>query len=37
MRADRRYERMDITGLRGATDAPRETHLALDAVDKGCD
>jgi WD40 repeat protein len=32
--ADRRYERMDITGLTGITDAQREALLALGAVDR---
>ena len=33
IRPDRRYERMDITGLTGITDAQRATLLALGAVD----
>ena len=33
-RADRRYERMDITGLTGVTSAQREALLALGAVDR---
>jgi hypothetical protein len=31
------HERMDITGLRGVTEAQREALLALGAMDKGCD
>jgi WD40 repeat protein/transcriptional regulator with XRE-family HTH domain len=33
LRADRRYERMDITGLRGVTEAQRTALTALGAVD----
>jgi WD40 repeat protein len=33
MRPDRPYERMDITGVRGVTDAQRRALLALGAVD----
>jgi WD40 repeat protein len=32
LRAERRYERMDITGLTGITDAQRTALLALGAV-----
>jgi WD40 repeat protein len=32
-RADRPYERMDITGLTGVTEAQRSALLALGAVD----
>jgi hypothetical protein len=32
---DRRYERMEITGLRGITEAQRATLLSLGAVDDG--
>jgi WD40 repeat protein len=34
LRAERRYERVDITGLRGITDAQRTALLALGAIDK---
>jgi WD40 repeat protein/transcriptional regulator with XRE-family HTH domain len=34
LRADRRYERLDITGLIGITDAQREALLSLGAVDR---
>jgi WD40 repeat protein/DNA-binding XRE family transcriptional regulator len=34
LRADRRYERMDITGLTGLTEAQRAALLALGAVEK---
>jgi WD40 repeat protein/transcriptional regulator with XRE-family HTH domain len=34
LQADRRYERMDITGLTGITDAQREALLTLGAVDR---
>jgi WD40 repeat protein len=34
LRADRRYERMDITGLTGVTEAQRAELLALGAVDR---
>lgn len=34
LRADRRYERMDITGLSGITGAQREALLTLGAVDR---
>ena len=33
LRAERRYERMDITGLTGVTEAQRAALLALGAVD----
>lgn len=35
LRGDRRYERLDITGLRGVTEAQRRALLALGAVDRG--
>jgi len=34
LRAERRYERMDITGLTGITDAQRTALLALGAVER---
>jgi WD40 repeat protein/transcriptional regulator with XRE-family HTH domain len=34
LRADRRYERMDITGLRGVTEAQRAALTVLGAVDR---
>jgi hypothetical protein len=34
LRSERRYERMDITGLTGITDAQRAALLALGAVEK---
>jgi WD40 repeat protein/transcriptional regulator with XRE-family HTH domain len=34
LRGDRRYERLDITGLTGVTDAQREALLALGAVER---
>jgi WD40 repeat protein/transcriptional regulator with XRE-family HTH domain len=34
MRTDRRYERLDITGARGVTDAQRAALLALGAVER---
>jgi WD40 repeat protein len=34
VRADRCYERMDITGLTGVTEAQRAALLALGAVDR---
>jgi WD40 repeat protein/DNA-binding CsgD family transcriptional regulator/transcriptional regulator with XRE-family HTH domain len=34
LRAERRYERLDITGLTGVSDAQRVTLLALGAVDR---
>ncbi len=34
LRAERRYERMDITGLTGVTEAQRAALLALGAVDR---
>jgi len=34
LRADRRYERLDITGLTGITDAQREALLALGAIEQ---
>ncbi|HVN54388.1 MAG TPA: hypothetical protein VMT46_08665 [Anaerolineaceae bacterium] len=33
LRAERRYERMDITGLSGITEAQRRALLALGAVE----
>jgi WD40 repeat protein len=33
--AERRYERLDITGLTGVTDAQRASLLALGAVERG--
>jgi hypothetical protein len=33
LRADRRYERMDIAGLAGITEAQREALVALGALD----
>ena len=35
LRADRRYERLDITGLTGVNEAQRATLLALGAIDQG--
>jgi WD40 repeat protein len=35
LRVDRRYERLDITGLSGVTEAQRTALLALGAVDRG--
>jgi len=35
MRPERRYERTDITQLRGITDAQRDALLALGAIDRG--
>ncbi len=35
VRSDRRYERMDITGLTGVTEAQRMTLLSLGAIDHG--
>jgi WD40 repeat protein/transcriptional regulator with XRE-family HTH domain len=35
LRAERRYERMDITGLTGVTEAQRSALLALGAVERG--
>jgi WD40 repeat protein len=35
MRSDRRYERLDITGLTGVTEAQRAALLALGAVERG--
>ena len=35
LRPERRYERMDITGLTGITDAQRRALLALGAVERG--
>ena len=32
-RPDRRYERMDISGLTGVTEAQRDVLLALGAID----
>ena len=37
LRADRRYERLDITGATGITDAQRSTLLALGAIDRAHD
>jgi len=34
LRGDRRYERMDITGLTGVTDAQRAALRALGAVER---
>jgi WD40 repeat protein len=34
LRAERRYERLDITGLTGVTPAQRSALLALGAVDR---
>ena len=34
LRVDRRYERLDITGLTGVTEAQRAALLALSAVDR---
>ena len=34
LRPDRRYERMDITGLMGVSEVQRESLLALGAVDR---
>jgi WD40 repeat protein len=34
LRADRRYERLDITGLTGVTDAQRAALLALGAIEQ---
>jgi hypothetical protein len=34
LRAERRYERLDITGLTGITDAQRQALLALGAVER---
>ncbi|MBV9357216.1 MAG: hypothetical protein JO023_17025, partial [Chloroflexi bacterium] len=35
LRSDRRYERVDITGLTGVTEAQRSAMLALGAMDHG--
>jgi hypothetical protein len=35
LRSDRRYERLDITGLTGITEAQRAALLALGAVERG--
>jgi WD40 repeat protein len=35
LRPDRPYERMDITGLTGVTDAQRACLLALGAIERG--
>ena len=35
LRAERRYERLDITGLTGVTEAQRSALLALGAVERG--
>lgn len=35
MRPERRYERLDITQVRGITDAQRDALLALGAIDRG--
>jgi WD40 repeat protein len=37
LRADRRYERLDITGLTGVTEAQRGALLALGSVERGPD
>jgi hypothetical protein len=34
LRSDRRYERLDITGLTGVTEAQRAALLALGALDR---
>jgi WD40 repeat protein len=34
LRADRRYERLDITGLTGVTEAQRSALLSLGAVER---
>jgi WD40 repeat protein len=34
LRADRRYERLDITGLTGVTEAQRAALLALGAIER---
>jgi WD40 repeat protein len=34
LRAERRYERLDITGLTGITDAQRQALLTLGAVEE---
>jgi hypothetical protein len=34
LRAERRYERMDITGLTGITDAQHQAMLTLGAVEE---
>jgi hypothetical protein len=34
LRADRRYERLDITGLTGVTEAQRAALLALGAIEQ---
>ncbi len=34
LRGDRRYERLDITGLTGVTEAQRQAMLALGAVER---
>jgi WD40 repeat protein len=35
LRSDRRYERLDITGLTGITAAQRQALIALGAVERG--
>jgi len=35
LRPERRYERLEITGLTGVTDAQRTALLALGAVERG--
>jgi hypothetical protein len=35
LRSERRYERLDITGLTGITEAQRRALLALGAVEDG--
>jgi WD40 repeat protein len=35
LRSERRYERLDITGLTGVTEAQRAALLALGAVERG--
>lgn len=37
LRADRQYERLDITGLSGVTEAQREALLALGAAERDTD
>ena len=34
LRVDRRYERLDITGMTGVSDAQREALLALGAIER---
>ncbi len=37
LREDRRYERLDITGLTGVTEAQRQALLALGAIERSGD